>query len=113
MNLLHARPFSLAIACLFLVFASPFSAESQGVNVSHSSSVSISVEQTNDEAVVKFNNKEVWKGEVRKSVIAVSKSENGNDLAAAFDGRKLLWENVAGAGAKLEEERKAAARRQK
>lgn len=58
---------------------------------------------------MKLNGEEVWSGKVKKGLIAVSKSENGRDLAAAFDGRKLVWENVDGAGAQLEAERKKAA----
>ena len=80
---------------------------------SSTSSVKISVNQTNDEAVVTFNDKEVWKGKVRKSIIAVAKSVDGKDLAAAFDGKKVVWENVAGAGKQLEDERKKAAKRKK
>lgn len=82
-------------------------------SVSVTSSSSISVNQSNDEATVKYNGKEVWKGKVKKPVITVSKSENGNDLAAAFEGKKLLWENVNGAGKQLEDERKESAKRLK
>ena len=79
--------------------------------VTSNASANISVQQNNDEATVKYNGKEVWKGKVEKLVIAVAKSVDGNDLAAAFEGKKLLWENVAGAGKQLEDERKKAARR--
>ena len=81
--------------------------------VSSTSSASISVQTNNDESKVTYNGKEVWKGKVKKPVITVAKSIDGNDLAAAFEGKKLLWENVAGAGKQLEDERKKAVKRLK
>ena len=108
------------LACLLVLAIAPLLVVSAGADVkknaksvSVSSSSSISVNQSNDEAIVKYNGKEVWKGKVKKPVIAVSESENGNDLAAAFEGKKLLWENVAGAGKRLEDKRKEAAKRLK
>ena len=77
------------------------------------SSVSISVKTNNDESTVTYNNKEVWKGKVKKPVITVAKSVEGKDLAAAFEGKKVLWENVVGAGKQLEDERKKAAKQLK
>ena len=103
---------AFSIAALFLTSAVA-DVEKNVKSVSVTSSSNITVSQSNDEATVKYNGKEVWKGKVRKPVIAVSKSDNGNDLAAAFEGRKLLWENVAGAGKQLEDERKESAKRLK
>ncbi len=96
-----------------LVLCLPARSADPEVPVASSSSAFLSTQQTNDRATVTFNGTKVWEGKVRKSVIAVSKSVDGKMLAAAFDGRKVIWENAAGAGTQLESERQEAARRAK
>lgn len=67
---------------------------------------SISSSQNGDQGTVTFNGKEVWKGKVEKGLSTVASSVDGKSLAAAWDGKKLVWESEKGAGAALEDKRK-------
>ena len=77
-----------------------------------SSSNSISSSTANDKGTVTYNDKEVWKGKVKKGLTTIAKSVDEENLAAAWDGRKLVWENVNGAGKKLEPDLKKALKQQ-
>jgi len=77
------------------------------------SSNSISSSTTDDKGTVTYNGKEVWKGKVKKGLTAIAKSIDDENLAAAWDGKKLVWENVKGAGKKLEPDLKKALDQQK
>ena len=107
-------PLLVTFTCLItLVLALPARSADPKVPASSSSSASLTTQQTNDRGSVTFNGTKVWEGKVRKSLIAVSKSVDGKTLAAAFDGKKVVWENAAGVGTQLESERQEAARRAK
>ncbi|NNM28288.1 MAG: hypothetical protein HKO57_02110 [Akkermansiaceae bacterium] len=104
-------PLILKISAVFIL-GTVFSAHAEKVEKreeareSSTSSASISSSVSNDTGSVKYNDKEVWTGKVRKGLNTVAKSVDGADLAAAWDGRKLVWENVKDAGKKLEPELK-------
>lgn len=51
----------------------------------------------NGKAKVLYQGRQVWAGPVQGTASARSRSVNGKDYAAAFDGDKVLWENVPGA----------------
>jgi hypothetical protein len=61
----------------------------------------IKVATAGGESVVTFEGKEVWKGATKKAVTAKEKTVDGRTYAAAFDGKKVLWENVPGAAEKV------------
>ena len=85
--------------------------------------VNLSAISINGKGTITYKGKEVWKGRVKNDELtAIGKvgniSENGEqknsedyeqentELAAVWDGDKLIWENRSGAGAALEPERK-------
>ena len=77
------------------------------------SSASISSSVSDGKGTVKYNDREVWKGKVRKGLNTVAKSVDGEDLAAAWDDKRLVWENVKGAGQKLEPDLRELLKKQK
>ncbi len=66
-------------------------------------SISISASHNGDEGTVTYKNVKVWNGKVRKRLTAIARSIDGEDYAAAWDGKKLVWENVKGAAGKLKD----------
>ena len=50
-----------------------------------------------------YKGKEVFAGRTKGMVTAKASSENGTEYAAAFDGKKVLWENVPGAAKHVKE----------
>ncbi len=73
---------------------------------SSEASASISSSNSDGKGKVSYNKKEVWKGKVRKQLFALAKSDDGKQCAAAFDGKKVVWELNKGDGKKLEPELK-------
>ena len=61
----------------------------------------IKVTSVDGESVVAYKGKVVWKGKTEKGVDAKETTEDGETNAAAFDGKKVLWENVPGAAKKV------------
>jgi hypothetical protein len=62
---------------------------------------SLLVTTTNGVTVVRYKGQTVFQGPTQGGVTARSKSVNGEEWAAAFDGDQVLWENIAGAANKL------------
>jgi hypothetical protein len=62
---------------------------------------STSVKTVDGHTVVMANGKEVWAGPTRGRVVARSHTVNGASFSAVFDGDKVIWENVPGAAAQL------------
>lgn len=66
----------------------------------------------NGKGVVSYQGKRVWRGRVKQGLRVASKMVSGfkgkytddTELAAAWDGEKLLWENVKGAAQELQPE---------
>lgn len=65
------------------------------------SSASISVKSINGDTVVVYQGREIKVGQTSGRVAAKVKSVNGTEYAAAFDGDRVIWENVPGAADKL------------
>ena len=65
----------------------PTSTEVKTDSSESSSSMSSSV--NNGKGTVKYNDKEVWKGKVKKQLFSLAESVDGKACAAAFDGKKL------------------------
>lgn len=61
----------------------------------------ISTQIVNGETVIYFQKKEVWRGTTSGFLIVKSKALNGNEIAAAFDGDKVVWESEPGAAARV------------
>ncbi len=61
----------------------------------------IKVTSADGKCVVTYKGKEVWKGATMGTVAAKEKTVDGKTYAAAFDGRKVIWENVPGAARKV------------
>ena len=57
----------------------------------------IEVKTKDGVSTVRFKGKEVWKGKTTEPVSAMSKTVDGKTFGAAFEGEKVLWENVKGA----------------
>ena len=58
---------------------------------------SLSVSTVNGQTTVLYNGKEVFSGPTKGKVSSRSVSRDGKDFAAAWDGDKVIWENVKGA----------------
>jgi len=78
-----------------------FNVQGGGTVKSVSSTASISVKTVNNETVVTYEDKEYPVGPTRGPVSAKAKSVNGVSYAAAFDGDRVIWENVPGAAQKV------------
>jgi hypothetical protein len=74
---------------------------SAGPAPSVSAGTGISVKTVNGQTTVSYKGKEVFSGATSGSVSGRSSSVNGTEYAAAFDGDKVLWENVSGAAQQL------------
>ena len=61
----------------------------------------ISVSTSNGKTTITYQGKKVWSGKTTGKVTGKAKSVDGVDYAAAFDGDKVIWENVAGASRHL------------
>ncbi len=73
------------------------SGSSQGA----SSSGGLSARTVNGQTTITHNGKEVFSGPTTGMVSTRSMNNNGTELAAAFDGDKVLWENTSGAAEHL------------
>jgi len=62
---------------------------------------SLSVTTTNGLTTVSYKGQTVFQGQTHGSVAARSKSVNGEDSAAVFDGDQVLWENAPGAAERV------------
>lgn len=61
----------------------------------------ISVSTQNGVSTITYQGKQVWSGKTTGKVLGRSKMVGDVSYAAAFDGNKVIWENVPGAGAKV------------
>jgi hypothetical protein len=59
------------------------------------------VRNVNGQTTVTYKGEEVFSGQTTGAVSGRSSSVNGTEYAAAFDGDKVLWENVSGAAEQL------------
>ena len=61
----------------------------------------ITVSTQNGVSTITYQGKVVWTGKTTGQVLGRSKMVGDVSYAAAFDGNKVIWENVPGAGAKV------------
>lgn len=80
---------------------SPEGGASAGSLPSVSAGSGISVKTVNGQTTVTYQGKEVFSGPTSGTVSGRSSSVNGTEVAAAFDGDKVLWESGSGAAEKL------------
>ena len=74
----------------------------------------LSTSVINGKGTINYNGKKVWQGPVKKDLKAITKAASDNkngqqkntEIAAVWDGKKLVWESSPGAGAALEPDRK-------
>ena len=85
------RKFVAVFGCLLTAAVAVFALSDPGISVS----------QSNEQATVNYNGKQVWSGPVKGTLVGRSSNINGVEQAAAFDGDKVLWENVPGAAEHL------------
>jgi hypothetical protein len=78
-------------------------------HVTSGASSAVSVSTVNGQSVVNVNGKEVYHGPTTGQVASRSSNLNGVEYSAVFDGDKLLWENLPGAGQQLQSQSGAAA----
>jgi len=55
----------------------------------------------NGVTTVVYNGQQVFKGNTTGKISSKAVSDNGVELAAAYDDERVIWENVAGAGQQL------------
>ena len=70
---------------------------SESHSVSQSGNVSISTKPVNGSTVITYQGKEISVGPTQGQISTKAKSINSKDYAAAFDGERVIWENVPGA----------------
>lgn len=63
----------------------------------------LSVTTVNGVTTVVYNGEQVFMGSTSGTVSSRAGSYDGVELAAAYDGENVIWENVAGAGKFLRE----------
>lgn len=51
--------------------------------------------------MIVFNGKNVLLGATKGKVSGKVVNDNGTELAAAFDDKRVIWENVPGAGERI------------
>lgn len=56
----------------------------------------------NGVTTIVYNGQQVFMGNTSGKVSAKSASDNGVELAAAYDDGRVIWENVPGAGQQLQ-----------
>lgn len=61
----------------------------------------IRVTSENGQTTVTYKGQQVFNGKTQDKVSAQARNDNGVEHAAAFDGEKVLWENVPGAAKQL------------
>jgi len=61
----------------------------------------ISVKTENGKSLVVYKGKTVWSGKAAGKVTAKAKTIDGKEYAAAFDGKKVVWESPKGAAKQL------------
>jgi len=107
-NTLLSISFALALggAQLSTIQAAPGQSANTPDASEESTGVSITGSVNNGDGVVTYDGEEVWKGEVTNGLRTMAEviDEDGGEkeYAAAWDGDELLWENVSGAGEKLD-----------
>ena len=86
--------------------ASPSAAPGRGSDSNEGAvgaSASISSKVDGRKGTVVYKGNKVWEGRVRRNLVAIAEALGGRygDCAAAWDGKKLVWENKPGAAANL------------
>ena len=61
----------------------------------------ISTSSVNGDAVVTWNGAIVWQGRTTNPLRAATITADGKELAAAFDGAKVVWESEPGAAVRV------------
>ena len=56
----------------------------------------------NGKSTVSYQGKAVWSGKTKSQVTAKARTVDGKEYAAAYDGQKVVWENVKGAAKQLQ-----------
>jgi len=52
-------------------------------------------------STVTYQGRKVFEGPTKQKAVGMVKNVNGVQYAAAFDGTRMIWENVKGASAKV------------
>lgn len=93
----------VALACATGISTSTASAQNIGKikQGARTAAAGISVSTQNGVSTINYQGKQVWSGKTTGQVLGRSKTVGDVTYAAAFDGNKVIWENVPGAGAKV------------
>ena len=104
----HAMKFRILILAMALTLATGFvTTNASGQNIgkikqgARTAAAGISVSTQNGVSTITYQGKQVWSGKTTGQVLGRSKMVGDVSYAAAFDGNKVIWENVPGAGAKV------------
>jgi hypothetical protein len=73
------------------------------IHTTSKSSISsgMSTKTENGQTTITYNGQQVFTGPTTGQVSTRTMNENGQEYAAAFDGKKVLWENMSGAAEHL------------
>jgi hypothetical protein len=93
----------VALACATSFVTTTASAQNIGKikQGARTAAAGISVSTQNGVSTITYQGKAVWTGKTTGQILGRSKVVGNVTYAAAFDGNKVIWENVPGAGAKV------------
>lgn len=94
--------FALVLAAS-LVLVSPSFAQNLGSlpGKAKTAAAGISVSFDGSKSTVIYGGRKVYEGPTKQKAAAFVKNVNGVQYAAAFDGNRVVWENVKGASSKV------------
>lgn len=67
----------------------------------HNSDSGVNIKTINGSTVIVYHGQEFSVGPTKDNLTARTKSSGGEDFAAAFEGNRVIWENVPGAAKKV------------
>jgi hypothetical protein len=93
------------LACVCAAGLAVFPLHAQNISKikqsARNAAAAIEVKTENGKSTVTYKGKAVWSGKGKAAVTAQARTVEGKEYAAAFDGQKVLWENVKGAAKKV------------
>jgi hypothetical protein len=91
------------VFCAALLAAAPAFAQNIGSLPGKAKTAAAGITVTFDggKSTVTYGGQKVFEGATKAKAVAMVKNVNGVQYAAAFDGTRVLWENVKGASAKV------------
>ncbi len=99
------KTLALKTALALFISASILTSGAQNIAIvkgkARTAAAGISVSTSNGQTTLVYKGKEVWSGKTTGKVMGKSKVVGDVEYVAAFDGDKVIWQNVPGAAAKV------------